>query len=226
MPFHASQKTEGDLAKRHAGVVLAQTPAELEAAYDQWASKYDQDLGVISGLGSYWGRSGVKIVREKCSPETHPRFLDFGCGTGIVGPSLQKAGWNGENGTVLHGCDLSQGMLDLSKARECYTKLIKSTFEASGAEAGYFNVIHASAIFAPGQAPPETFEKFIILLQPGGLAVFTIRTGYYDGPEGAGHKKRLEQLCKNGRWTLISKTEEEYLPKEDLTCYVFCMKKE
>jgi predicted TPR repeat methyltransferase len=218
---HPSQKTEGDLAQRHADVLLAKTPAELEAVYDKWATKYDEDLGVISGLGSNWGRSGFKIVKQKCSPETHPRLLDFGCGTGIAGPSFQEIGWNGENDTILHGCDLSQGMLDVSEARGCYTKLIKSTYEDSGAEAGYYNVIHASGIFAPAQAPPETFDQFLRLLQPAGLTVFTIRTGYYDGPEGAGHKQHLEQLCKKGRWTLISQTEEEYLPKEDLTCYVF-----
>jgi predicted TPR repeat methyltransferase len=83
---HPSQKTEGDLAQRHADALLAKTPAELEAVYDKWATKYDEDLGVISGLGSSWGRSGVKIVKQKCSPETHPRLLDFGCGTGIAGP--------------------------------------------------------------------------------------------------------------------------------------------
>jgi hypothetical protein len=76
-------------------------------------------------------------------------------------------------------------MLDVSEARGCYTKLIKSTCEDSGAEAGHYNVIHASGIFAPAQAPPETFDQFLRLLQPGGLTVFTARfvRGITTGPK-------------------------------------------
>jgi predicted TPR repeat methyltransferase len=224
MEKHPSQKTKGDVATRHASVLLAKTPEELEAAYDKWATFYDEDVSNISGLPIF-GHSAVKVLQKSCLPSKYPKLLDFGCGTGIAGPLLHEIGWNGKSDTVLHGCDLSQGMLDVSSSRGCYSTLIKSTFECSGAQHGLYDVIHASGIFAPGQAPPETFNEFVRLLKPGGMAFFTVRTGYYDGPEGSNHKNRLEGLCEQGKWQLASKSEEEYLPKEDVTCYVFCMKK-
>jgi predicted TPR repeat methyltransferase len=221
VPKHHSQQSEGEVAQRHASALLAKNPAELEAAYDGWATKYDDDVAAISGLGlNQWGQSAVKTLQQHCSPTNFPRLLDFGCGTGPIGPLLHELGWR----TVLHGCDLSHGMLQIAQSRGCYTKLIKSTFGSSGAEPGYYHVIHSVGIFAPGQAPPQIFDEFIRLLQTGGLAIFTVRTGYYDGPEGAAHKEYLEDLCRRRKWDLISQTEEDYLPKENVMCYVFCMK--
>ena len=68
-------------------------------------------------------------------------------------------------------------------------------------------------------------DEFIACLKIGGIIAFTARTSYYDGEEGAGHKAYLEKLCQAKKWELVSQTEEEYLPKENLMCYVFVMKK-
>jgi SAM-dependent methyltransferase len=225
---HPTQRSEGIVAERHASVLLADTPDELEQAYDEWAVNYTEDLGTISGLGADgWGKSAMKVMIDKVelAPQTHPIFLDFACGPGMAGPLFQELGWGSVRGSVLHGNDLSQGMLDVAKSQGAYSKLIKSTFGDSKAESNFYNAIHCSGLFAPGQAPPTVFDEFIKLLKVGGLVVFTVRTSYYDGDEGAAHKAYLEDLCHQGRWELISQTEEEYLPKEDLYCYVFVMKK-
>jgi hypothetical protein len=66
---HTSQTTDGDLAARHASVLLAKTPTELEAAYDRWASQYDDDLVAISGLPpGQWELSAVKQRHFKDVP--------------------------------------------------------------------------------------------------------------------------------------------------------------
>ena len=231
---HHTQTTEGEIAERHASVLLAKDPIELEKAYDKWAIKYDEDLSEISGLPLF-GLTAVQVMKDKSfiTPKEYPKLLDFGCGTGPAGPAFHDLGWNGAGGeTVLHGCDLSQGMLSVAATRCgdsddkcCYSKLIKSTYESSGGQYGYYDIVHASGIFAPSQAPPKTFDEFIQLLRRNGLAIFTIRTGYYDGPEGSEHKMHLEGLCYQRKWEIISQTKEEYLPKEGLMCYVFCMKR-
>jgi SAM-dependent methyltransferase len=222
------QATES-IGERIAAVLLAQDPKELEEAFDKWATKYDDDMILISGLGSDWGRSAANILKNHCTPATHPKILDFGCGTGVGGVVLQELGWNNDSSkdtTILDGSDLSQNMLDVAKTRNCYTNLIKSTFTESGVgQDGYYYALHASGVFAPGHCPPETLDEFVRVLRVGGMAFFTIRSGYYDEPAGAEHKQRLEDLCTEKKWRLISQTEEEYLPGADETCYVFCMEK-
>lgn len=230
-PQHPTQRSEGTIAERHASVLLAKSPEELEQAYDEWADDYTNDLGVISGLGTdRWGRSAYKVMIEDLqltTPQSHPRLLDFACGPGMAGPWFQQKGWGKVPGSELHGNDLSQKMLDVTARLHpnVYTKLFKSSFDSSGVPYDYYDAIHCSGMFAPGQAPPSAFDEFLNVLQTGGLVAFTIRTTYYDGDEGADHKAYLEELCRQGKWEVISQTKEEYLPKEDLYCYVFVMKK-
>ena len=44
---HHTQKSTGVVADRHASVLLAKDAKELEHAYDEWATTYDQDLITI-----------------------------------------------------------------------------------------------------------------------------------------------------------------------------------
>lgn len=120
---------------------------------------------------------------------------------------------------------MAPAMPEVAASRNSYTKLIKSTFDDSHAQAGFYHVIHASGVFAPGQAPPSALDEILKLLQVGGMAVFTVRKEYYEGPEGAAHKQHLEELCDQRKWELVSQTQDVYLPKDNVTCFVFCMRK-
>lgn len=79
-------------------------------------------------------------------------------------------------------------------------------------------------MFAPGQASPSTFE-FWALLKSNGYIIFTIRCGYYDSNEGRQHKEHLESMIEENKWKLISKTKQDYLPKDEVFAYVFVLKK-
>jgi ubiquinone/menaquinone biosynthesis C-methylase UbiE len=93
---HHSQQSEGEPAQRHASVLLAKNPEELETAYeDRWATKYDDDLAAITGLSlNQWGQSAVKILQQHCSPTNFPSLLDFGCGTAAM-LALCYINWGG-----------------------------------------------------------------------------------------------------------------------------------
>ena len=129
--------------------------------------------------------------------------------------------------SILDGCDLSRGMLEETARRGncCYRQLIKSEFEQSNCEHDKYDIVHASGVFAPGQAPPSAFDEFLKLLKTGGHAIFTVRCGYYDSEEGEAHRKHLEELVEKKQWEVVAKTEEDYLPKEGVSAYVFVMKK-
>ncbi|CAB9517233.1 Methyltransferase, type [Seminavis robusta] len=227
--IHPSQHTSGDLAERHASVLLAKNPQELEAAYDKWASKYDEDLKLISGFDGLTetGLPAVKVLLRHFPTLNNQTMdiLDFGCGTGHAGLFLSRQFSNEYMHSHLDGCDLSQGMLDQSVKRGCYRNLIKADADDCHCEVEYYDVVLAAGVFAPGQAPPSSFDQFLRLLKPGGHAIFTIRVGYYDSVEGANHKKHLEFLVEQGQWEMVAKTEEPYLPREGVTAYVFVMRK-
>jgi ubiquinone/menaquinone biosynthesis C-methylase UbiE len=146
-------------------------------------------------------------------------------GTGAAAVFLKEQHGVPTNSTM-DGCDLSQGMLDQAQKRNCYRKLIKSDFHCSNCETDhYYDIVLASGVFAPGQAPPSAFDEFLRLLTTGGYAVFTIRCGYYDSHEGEAHRQYLEDLVQQKKWTVVAKTEEDYLPNDGVKAYVFVMKK-
>ena len=220
--MHCSQRSVGGLAERHASVLLAKSDAELEQAYDKWAALYDEDLAALgNGQGNVSGLRTSAVLQLHATPETHPRIVDFGCGTGAAGPVLHAAGWR-----ALTGVDLSAGMLAEAAKRGVYTELRKAALPGSGLDAGAFDVVHAAGLFAPGQAPPSAFDEFVRVLRPGGLAFFTIRCCYHDSEEGAAHAEAIRRLEADGRWAQVARTTEPYLPAEGVEAYVFVMKKE
>jgi hypothetical protein len=117
--------------------------------------------------------------------------------------------------------------LDRAAQRRLDRQLVKADFDSSHCRENAYDIIHASGVFAPGQAPPSAWDEFWRLLTPRGHAVFTIRTGYYDSDEGAAHRQHLEQLMSvvDGKFELVSKTEVDYLPSDGVTAYVFVLKK-
>merc|ERR1712194_161643 len=116
-------------------------------------------------------------------------------------------------------------MLDLASSRGFYSETRKVLLPDSGLEAEAFELVHAAGMFAPGQAPPSSFDEFLRVMKTGGLAIFSVRCHYYDGSEGAEHRVRLEELEANGSWVCVSKTEVPYLPKDEVYAYIFVMKK-
>jgi len=218
---HHTVKSEGAIADRHSAVLTAKTPEELEKAYDAYAEHYEKDISSMGGGENVGGRCAAKVLVQHANPQTHPALVDFGCGTGIAGVLLHEAGWR-----HMVACDLSQKMLDLAKTRGLYVDCHKVLLPNSGLEEESFDIVHAAAMFAPGQAPASSFDEFLRVLKPGGIAVFSVRCHYYDGHEGNEHRKRLEELETVGVWTRIAKTEVPYLPSDGVNAYVFVMKKQ
>ena len=80
-------------------------------------------------------------------------------------------------------------------------------------------------MFAPGQAPPESFDEFLRVLRVGGIAAFSIRCPYFDGEEGVLHRTRIGELENSQRWKRLQVTTEPYLPADEIDCYVFVFEK-
>ena len=83
--------------------------------FDNWASTYDNDL--VNDLGYVADAEACRLF-ESLIPSRQARILDAGCGTGLVGSRLKRAGY-----TDIHGNDYSTKMLDEARATGAYQTL-------------------------------------------------------------------------------------------------------
>lgn len=99
----------------------------------------------------------------------HARFLDLGCGTGLVGKLVR------DRCRLLVGVDLSQKMLDLARAKDCYDELDKADLldHLDAAPRAYDVVCAADVLNYFGDLQP-VFQSVMRVLDPGGLFVFTV----------------------------------------------------
>ena len=88
-----------------------ETPEATLEHYDQWAASYDAEIAE-NGYATP-GRIAQALAQYQ-SDMSEP-VLDFGCGTGLSGMALTRAGF-----TTLDGIDLSAEMLEQAAARGIY----------------------------------------------------------------------------------------------------------
>ncbi len=169
--------------------------------YDEWSQSYEADL-----LGKF-GYSGHIIAADAFKPlvtDKSAAIIDIGCGTGLVGQELQKAGY-----VHIDGLDISVAMLAEAKVKNIYGRLIEGDMQqqTSVEDAAYDAVICAGS-FAPGHLGPECYPEFIRIVRPGGPIVIFMNGAHYieDGYEA--HIRKLET---EGAWTVIGIKSFNYM---------------
>jgi SAM-dependent methyltransferase len=182
----------GEEAEALARVYAARDAGELEAAYADWAARYDADTAaqgyrlaeLVTGfVGRYVARGDGPI-------------LDAGCGTGLTGDALHILGY-----PDLVGIDLSRPMLDRAAGRRVYARLERMVLgEPLGFPDAAFAAVVATGVFTLGHAPASSFDELIRVTRPGGHIIFTLREELYR--EG-GFKERQEALAAHGLWRLV-----------------------
>ena len=159
------------------------TPRPVEETlkvYADWADTYDDD---VASKGYHTPERMAKALAAHLTG-TGP-VLDYGCGTGVSGAALGRAGIG-----PLHGTDISAEMLALAEGKGLYEKLWHSRPGASPAEPGTYRAIAAVGVVSLGAAPPETMDLLIDALGPGGLLAMsfndpTLEAGSYDAQMNA-----------------------------------------
>ena len=117
-------------------------------------------------------------------------ILDVGCGTGLIGQRLHRAGYR-----AIDGIDLSPAMVERAARRGCYRRLaggIDITAPLPDDLIGRHDIVIAGGVFTVGHVPPSTLAAVATMSRPGGLLLVTTRRRYLDETDYQGVSDRLE----------------------------------
>ncbi|WP_370541645.1 class I SAM-dependent methyltransferase [Actibacterium sp. 188UL27-1] len=149
--------------------------AETLQVYTDWADSYDADVG---------DRGYVTPTRiaDAVLPWVTPAVtvLDYGCGTGLSGRALARAGLG-----PLHGTDITPAMVEVARQKKIYDRLWVGEPGTPPCAPGEYPVIIATGVVSLGAAPPDCFDLLLDALAPGGVLALsfndpTLQDGRYD----------------------------------------------
>ena len=194
-------------------------PNNLLDKYDAYAEQFDEHVkNELCGNGE----NTPVVITAKVFSETVPyqssmKILDAGAGTGEQGEQLVKRGYKDIKITAF---DPSQGMLNVAKKRNIYSDFIQGFLPESGLASNCFDAVICVGTFTPGHAPAESLRELVRVTKKGGYIVYSIRKHFYDDVDSQ-FQKVEEELTKAKKWKMIAKTEDEYLPVENIKGYYF-----
>ncbi len=172
---------------------LAGDPDRITEYYDGWAETYDHDVGEERYAGP---ATCVEVLRacaglvdsvDVLDPDL--TIVDGGCGTGLVGVELARAGY-----TTVDGVDLSPAMVDAARARGVYRELeagVDLTQPPEERWARSADVMVLAGVFTLGHLPGRTLETLAGWVRPGGLIVVSTRRQYYETSDFAAVAEEL-----------------------------------
>ncbi|MFW5733867.1 MAG: class I SAM-dependent DNA methyltransferase [Oceanidesulfovibrio sp.] len=181
----------------------------LMDAYKDWAGKYDSDLAEEG----YVAPAASAAVLDNYLEDKNAYILDAGCGTGLVGELLAKAGYKNQD-----ALDYSKEMLDEAAKKGVYKKLLQAdmTKPLEIADDTYDAIICVGT-FTYGHVGPDAFGELIRVTRNGGYICFTVREGAYEEHD---YRKHMLKLEGKGCWELEELREADYIKGDNVTCKV------
>merc|ERR1711890_172068 len=186
------------------------THDQVKKIYQGWAETYDDDTAKLKAQGpgadyvvdclTYALKKGGKNNVSKVT------VLDVACGTGIVGVSLQRAGFKS-----VTGLDFSWEMLDLAQDKGCYNELVESAFGAEvphQLEGRKFDSVVMKGGFAAGHLPLASLETMAKLCKSGGVVINSMTKHYTEIiPEYKNIEQWIKEKEDEGVWVVEEKRE-------------------
>ena len=151
-------------------------------------------------------------------PDGQIPVLDYGCGTGLSGVALHKAGFR-----VIDGMDPTPGMLRKAAARNVYRNLI--SFDITDPEPvgkGSYPVITAIGVIGSGAAPPQTFDLLMNALPGNGYLAFSFNDYTLADPA---YTTRLSDWPGMGNARILFREYGPHLPGMGMKSDVYIVEK-
>ena len=169
-------------------VYESKSSADIAARYDIWAPTYDRDLTAAYVSPARAAQTFSRYVEDRATP-----VLDIGCGTGLAGQALAKAGY-----TNIHGLDMSQGMLEIAEQKQCYSHLFQYDLSADPDIETYRAIISVGCITF-GHAPSYVLARIFNWLAPDGIFHITVREDFME------QDLYFKGLLHGLRWDLLDR---------------------
>ncbi len=180
--------------------------AETQAIYAEWADHYDQDVAAMN----YATPMRVADAVRPFVPTT-ASILDFGCGTGLSGLALAKAGY-----ALIDGADINKEMLKFAYSkyvdgRAVYRNLSLGAAGHVQAAPGDYMCIVATGVISLGAAPPDLLRTLLKALAPQAFLAFS-----YNDPtlSDANYASALDSVLADGTARLRFREHGPHLSRE------------
>ncbi len=177
--------------------------------YDRWAESYDAE---VTGNGYATPPRCAEALKAAGLPPD-ATLLDMGCGTGLSGAAFAEAGF-----TMIDGCDLSEGMLEVARRRGIYRGL----YTPDEMPETLYDAVAAVGVIGAGAGPPELMETCLTHLRPEGLFVFSYNDHTLEQPE---FPAKLAEVTEGGTARIVSESRGPHLPALDLDSIVYVLEK-
>ena len=187
---------------------------QLKSVYADWADAYDDDND--NKLGTVSQPTTVAMLTRHLT-DKDAQIMDVGCGTGLVGYHLSKAGFSTYDGT-----DISTEMMVHAKARG-YRKLLGlEPGQPLAADDDTYDASLCVGVFTHGHLGPEGFDELIRITKPGGLICFTVNEGVWEPEHFA---EAIEAHEENAVWRILERSKLDYMVNEGVQAWYITAEK-
>lgn len=181
--------------------------AKFAPEYDELMVKWEYDLP----------NQTVKYVKAY-GDNSEAAVLDVGCGTGLVGKALARAGYGN-----ISGLDISPDMLEFAESTNSYQTLLQHdlTQFPYPFEDNLFPIITAVGVLSTFEDISSILRECCRVAMPGGCIIFTLRKtpltqfGYQDQISEL-EKENLMECIEISEFTKLLPNNDEY--KDDENC--------
>ena len=182
-----------------------QNEGDLMNVYQEWAADYDDDNDNL--LGTVSQPMSVQILQEYVKNK-ELKIIDVGCGTGLVGRELERAGF-----VNFDGIDISKEMIDIAKRRGYSNLFIGSLNNKLPFTDGEYDAALCVGVFTHGHIGSDRLDELVRIVKPGGIICFTINEGVY---ASYGFNSKIKRLESEHVWKVIELRKNDYMIKKNV----------
>lgn len=179
--------------------------------YAQWSETYEQDS--LDNDYVAWPLCAEKLINilsKMVSEEKMSRtfkILDVGCGTGYLGMLVSNKLKSSDMSISLVGLDFSEEMLEESRKKKCYNKLIMTDItNPLPTESHGMDVAISMGVFLEGHCDASALPNVLACLRKNGIALITIRSTTI-----ANFEEEYLQAVADSKCEILERDEQMYV---------------